>query len=84
MVTDHFMNIINKQIELIHYSNGGVTWSDTENMLSNEFEYVIYNFKQIKEGEEKSKQDFRKAIMEYANKAIDSLFKLLSNLGRNR
>ena len=76
MVTDHYMNLINKQIELVHYSNGGVTWSDTENMPSNELDYVTFNFKQIKDGEEKSKADFKKAVMEYANKSVDHLFKL--------
>lgn len=84
MVTDHYMNIINKQIEIVYFSSGGVTWSDSENMPSNELDYVTFNFKKIKEGEEKSKQDFRKSIMEYANKALEHLFKYLAALGKNK
>lgn len=81
MSSGHSMELINKQIELIHYSGGGITYSDIENMPSNELEYIIYNFKNIKEQEEKNKQDFRKSIFEYANKAIETLFNLLSKLG---
>lgn len=81
MVTDHYMNLINKQTEAIYYSNGGLNYTDVENMPSNELDYIIYNFKNIKEGEEKAKQEYRKSIMEYVNKAIEQLFKLLSKLG---
>ena len=84
MASGHYMELINKQIELIHYSSGGITYSDSENMPANELEYIIYNFKNIKEQEEKNKQEFRKSVFEYANKAIESLFKLLSKLGASR
>jgi hypothetical protein len=66
------------------YSEGGVTWSDTENMSADEFMYVIHNFKRFYEEKQKARQDFIKSIMEWANKGIESLFKLLSKLGGSR
>jgi hypothetical protein len=84
MATDHFATILNQQIELCMYSEGGVTWSDTENMSADEFMYVIHNFKRFYEEKQKARQDFIKSIMEWANKGIESLFKLLSKLGGSR
>lgn len=78
MIYDHYMNLMQKEIELVYYTGGGFNYTDIETMYVNELDYYIYNFKNLKEQEEKSKQDFRKAIFEYANKAIETLFKLLS------
>lgn len=77
---DHYMNIINKSIELSYYS--GMDLDCIDNISSDEFEYILHNFKSIKESEDKSKNEIRKSIFEYVNKATETLFKLLSNLGK--
>lgn len=82
MASDHYMNVINKQIELVYYS--GMSWDSVENISSDELEYILFNFKSLKETEEKNKQELRKSIFEYSNKALETLFKLLSNLGKSR
>lgn len=84
MACGHYMELINKQIELIYYSNQGINWTDSENMSSDELEFIIYNFKTIKEQEIKSSQDFKKAVFDYANKALETLFTLLGKLGRGK
>jgi hypothetical protein len=82
MASDHYINIIHKQIELVYYS--GMSWACVEEMSSDELEYVLHNFKIIKETEEKNKQEVRKTIFEYVNKAVEALFKLLANLGKTK
>ncbi len=74
--------ILNKQIQLIEQSNGAINWSDTENMYLDEFESIIYTYKSIYDQKEKAKEERFKAIFEYVNKAADTLFKLLGNLGK--
>ena len=81
MGNDHFANIINQQCELVVYSEGGFTWDSSENMSADEFGYVIHTFKKVYEDKQKSKQEFIKTVFEYANKALENLFKLLSKLG---
>lgn len=76
--------ILNKQLQLLEYAKGTINWLDTENMYLDEFEYIIYNYKIIFDQKEKADQERFKAIFEYANKAIEQLFKLLSNLGKGR
>ncbi len=74
--------ILNKQIQVMEYAAGAITWSDTENMQLDEFESIIYTYKTIYEQREKSKEERFKAVFEYVNKAVDTLFKLLINLGK--
>lgn len=81
MGNDHHRNVTNKQIELVEMSEGGVSWSDTENMYLDEFEYVIYTYKTIFEQKQKNKQEQFKSIMEFATKGMETLFKLLVQLG---
>jgi hypothetical protein len=78
---DHYANIINQQLELAVYSEGGITWDSSENMSADELAYVIYNFKKVYEDKQKSRQEFIKSVFEYANKGLESLFKLLGKLG---
>ena len=82
MASDHYMNLINKEIELSYYS--GWDLDCIGNISCDELEYILFNFKNLKETEEKNKQDLRKSIFEFVNKAIETLFKLLSNLGKNK
>ncbi len=84
MATDHYAAIINQQIEIGIYSEGAITWSDTENMSADELPYVIYTFKKYYEDKQKSRQDFIKSIFEYSNKALETLYKLLSKLGGDK
>lgn len=84
MATDHYANIINQQIELNIYSEGGLGFEATDNMSADELPYVIYNFKKVYEEKQKSKQEFIKSVFEFAKTALDSLFKLLSGLGGGR
>lgn len=84
MATDHYATIINQQIELTIYLEGGVTWSDAENMSADEFAYVIHNFKRFYEEKQKARQDYLKSIMEWGNKGIETLFKLLARIGGSR
>jgi hypothetical protein len=81
MAVDHYANLINSAIELIIYSDGGITLNDVENMSADELGYFIYNFKKTYEDKQKSRQEFIKTIFDYANKALDTLFKLLKSLG---
>ena len=81
MATDHYATLINQAIELILYSEGGITLSDVLNMSADELPYFIYNFKKIYEEKQKSRQDFIKSVFEFANKSIETLFKLLKALG---
>jgi hypothetical protein len=76
--------ILNKQLQLLEFAGGTIGWEDTENMYLDEFEYIIYNYKLIFDQKENAKQEKFKAIFEYANKAIEQLFKLLGNLGKGR
>lgn len=76
--------IINKQLQLLEYAEGTINWQDTENMYLDEFEYIIYNYKNIFEQKDKAKQDKFKAIFEYVNKTVENLFKLLQNLGKQQ
>lgn len=76
--------ILNKQLQLLEYAKGTITFQDIENMYLDEFEYIIYNYKIIFDQKEKADQERFKVIFEYANKAIEQLFKLLSNLGKGR
>lgn len=82
MSSDHYINIINREIELSYYS--GMDLDCIGNIPSDEFEYIFHNFKTLRETEEKSKNDIRKSVFEYVNKATETLFKLLQNLGKNR
>lgn len=84
MAFDHYVNILNNAISVVVYSEGGIGWSDIENMYSDDFNYLIYRFKTEYENKQKSKQDFIKSIFEYANKFQENLFKLLQNLGKSR
>lgn len=81
MSTDHYANIINQQIELNIYSEGGLGFDATDNMSADELSYVIYNFKKVYEEKQKAKQEFVKSVFEFAKTALDSLFKLLGGLG---
>lgn len=81
MASDHYINLINQTIELIMYSEGGITYSDVENMSADELQYVIFNFKKHYEDKQKQRQDFIKSCFEYANKFVENLFRLLGNLG---
>lgn len=74
--------ILNKQIQLLEQSGGAINWTDTENMYLDEFESIIYTYKSIYDQKEKAKEDRFKAIFEYVNKATETLFKLLGNLGK--
>jgi hypothetical protein len=82
MSSDHYANIINQSIELCYYS--GMDLESIGNISSDEFGYILNNFKTLKETEEKNKQELRKSIFEYANKGLETLFNLLSKLGKSR
>lgn len=82
MASDHYANIINKSVELCYYS--GMDLDCIGNISSDEFDYILNNFKTLNETEERNKQELRKSIFEYVNKGLETLFKLLSNLGKNR
>lgn len=78
---DHYVNILNRQTELIVYSNGGVTWGDTEDMDSDDFYYISQSFQDIYQKKEAAHGEFVKSVFEYANKFTENLFKLLGRLG---
>ena len=80
MASDHYSSILNQQIELVIYSEGGITWSDIENMSADELPYVIYNFKKVYDEKQNAKQEFIKTCFEFASKALETLFKLLSKI----
>lgn len=79
MAYDHYVNILNRQMELTAYSDGGIGWDDMENMRNDDFYYVINNFKEIYQSKQKEKQEFIKSVFEYANQSLGTLFKLLGN-----
>lgn len=76
MATDHYSTLINQTIELVIYSEGGITWSDVENMSADELPYVIYNLKKFYDEKQKGRQDLIKSIFEYANKFLDTFIKI--------
>lgn len=80
----HYTQILNDCVELSIYSEGAVTYEEAINIGADETPYLIYIFKRHYEAKEKGRQDVVKAGFEYANKALDQLFKLLANLGKQR
>jgi len=81
---DHYVNILNREIELVVYSQGGISWNDADNMASDDFYYVSQAFKDIYEKKENERGEFIKSVFEYANKFIEGLFKLLSRQGGDK
>lgn len=81
MGNDAYQNILNKEIQLLEYADGVVTFSDIENMYLEELEYFIHNYKIIYENKDKNKQERLKAIFEFVGRMTEQLFKLLSRLG---
>lgn len=77
--SDHYINILNQELEMIIYSEGGITLSDADNMSADEFPYVLSTLKKINSDKQKAKQDTLKGIMEFASKHIDILYKILAN-----
>lgn len=84
MATDHPGQLLNQAIELVIYSEGGITWDSIENMSADEFYYIIYNFKKAYEDKQKARQDFIKTVFEFVKQSLDVLFKLLGSLGGKR
>lgn len=81
MASEHYLNVINREIELCIFSEGSVTWTDCENMSADELNYVIYNFKKIYDDKIQAKQEFIKTIFEFASKGLEALIKVLSKRG---
>ena len=81
----HYIQIINDCIEITIYSDGAIGYEDAINMSADELPYIIHTFKKHYEAKEKNRQDFIKSVMEFANKGLDQLFKLLAKIGgKNR
>jgi hypothetical protein len=80
----HFTQVINDCIELSVYSDGAVTYQEAINIGADETPYLIHIYRKHYEAKEKAKQDIIKAGFEYATKAFDQLFKLLSQLGKTQ
>ena len=78
MASSHFSSILNDSIELIVYSEGGISLADIENMSADELTYLIYNFKKYYTEKNAQKQEFVKGVMEFAKHHIEQLFKLLA------
>lgn len=77
MASSHYTQYLNDIIELVIYSEGGVTISDVENMSADELPYFIYNLKKYYTDKQTQKQEFIKSIMEFAKANLEGLFKLL-------
>lgn len=73
--------ITSKQIQLLEYSDGKISFSDIENMYLEDMEYFIYNYKIIYENKEKNNNERVKSIIEFAAKGMEILFKLLAKIG---
>jgi len=82
MAPEHFSKLLNDALEVMIYSEGSVTHSDVENMSLDELHFFIYNFKKIYEEKQESKKEFIKSIMQFAQKAVNSLIKAITG-GRN-
>lgn len=77
MASSHYSQYLNDIIELVIYSEGGITVQDVENMSADELPYFIYNLKKYYTDKQTQKQEFIKSIMEFAKANLESLFKLL-------
>jgi uncharacterized UPF0160 family protein len=82
MATDHFATIINQSLEICIYSDGTFSYDSVMNLPADEFPYILQNLKLHWDEKQKSRQEFIKTIMEFVSKSIETLFKLLKNLGQ--
>jgi uncharacterized UPF0160 family protein len=84
MATDHFVTIINQSLEICIYSEGSFSYDAVMGLPADELPYILQNLRSHWDDKQKSRQEFIKTIMEFASKSIESLFKLLKNLGQSR
>lgn len=78
MASTHYANIMNDAIELIVFSEGGISFSDIENMSADQLPFFIYNFKKIYTEKQNQKQETLKSLIEFARVHIEQLFKILA------
>jgi hypothetical protein len=83
MAPEHFSKLLSDAIELIIFSEGGVTHSDIENMSMDELHFFIYNFKKVYTEKQEGKKEFVKSVMQFAQKAVNSIIKAITGGRQN-
>lgn len=78
MRNEHFSKILNDSIELCIYSEGGISFTDIENISVDELPYIIYTFRDYYNKKQENKSELIKKVIELAKDIFNNLIKALS------